>query len=237
MKRMNDSPTDLLRALINCKSVTPKQAGALDILQHKLAAAGFAVERMPSGEVDNLWAHYKNGDDGGDMPKLLFAGHVDVVPPGDIDKWQSAPFIAEERDGFIYGRGAADMKSAVAAMTIAAMRAAAGGYAGGLALLFTSDEEGAATQGTAHVVRKLQERGIRIKRCIVGEPTCEHYFGDTIKTGRRGSLSADINISGIQCHAAYPHRGDNPIPMLIAALAECQKQLAAFADGGGQFPP
>ena len=201
------------------------------MLHEKLAAAGFEVERMPRGEVDNLWAQF------GDVPKLLFAGHVDVVPPGDVNQWQSDPFCAVECDGFIVGRGAADMKSGVAAMTAAALRAVANDYADGLALLFTSDEEGAALDGTAHVVRQLQKRGVRIKRCIVGEPTCEKHFGDRIKTGRRGSLTADITITGVQCHAAYPQRGKNPIPILNAVLAECIEAFGSFADGGGQFQP
>lgn len=235
---MNDCPLSLLRALINCESITPKSAGALDIIGGMLNDAGFVVEKMPSGEVDNLWAYYKSEKGGDDaMPKLLFAGHVDVVPPGDIDKWQSHPFAAEERDGYLFGRGAADMKSGVAAMVIAALRAAAGGYANGLALLLTSDEEGAATEGTAYVVKKLQERGVMIKRCIIGEPTCERYFGDIIKTGRRGSLTAEITIRGVQCHLAYPHRGENPIPSMLSALTQCQERFDNFADGDNQFPP
>ena len=229
----NKSSLQLLRELIACKSVTPQQAGALDLLQGKLAAAGFSVERMPSGEVDNLWAQY------GDTPRLLFAGHVDVVPPGDLSKWQTDPFVAEERDGFIHGRGAVDMKSGVAAMTVAALRAAEEQCAEGLALLFTSDEEGDATEGTAHVVRELQKRKVQIDRCIVGEPTCENNFGDYIKTGRRGSLSADITITGKQAHAAYPHRGENPVPPLMCALIEAGKNFNSESSkhAGGQFPP
>ncbi len=236
-------PVELLRKLIRCESITPQQAGALDLLQEILSSAGFATERMPSGEVDNLWALC------GEKPHLIFAGHVDVVPPGDLSQWQSPPFEPSLRGGFLYGRGAADMKSGVAAMTAAAVRAAKENRANGLALLFTSDEEGPAKEGTAHVVRVLKERGIKAQRCIVGEPTCENEFGDAIKIARRGSLSASITVAGKQAHAAYPHRGENPVPAFISALNELCETFGinekAPADNGNaagknktpEFPP
>jgi succinyl-diaminopimelate desuccinylase len=167
---------------------------------------------LPAGEVDNLWATDNA------CPRALLAGHIDVVPPGDETAWHSAPFIAEERDGYIYGRGAADMKAGVAAMLCAATRLRQQGI-NGIAILLTSDEEGPALHGTRHVVEWWQKNNEEcIDYAIVGEPTCEEFFGDTIKTGRRGSLTARIIVHGQQTHVAYPHRGDNPNHQLINAL-------------------
>ncbi len=224
--------TILLKQLINCKSVTPEQGGALDLAEKFLCDAGFFVRRLPAGNTDNLWA-----DDGG-APKLLFAGHVDVVPPGDLDLWETPPFSADERGGFIYGRGAADMKSGVAAMLCAAANLRRGGV-GGIAVLLTSDEEGPALHGTRHVVEwRRKNGGEKIPYAILGEPTCEAEFGDAIKIGRRGSLTARITVRGKQAHAAYPHLGDNPIRRLCAAVLEILRRAAELSDGGQtDFPP
>ena len=222
----------LLKQLIGCRSITPAHGGALDLAQSLLTEAGFAARRLPAGEVDNLWAADS------EQPRLIFAGHVDVVPPGDLENWDSDPFAAVERDGFIYGRGAADMKSGVAAMLMAARRLRRRGVSG-IAVLLTADEEGAAVHGTRHVVEWWQNNGGgRVPFVIVGEPTCEKTFGDTIKIGRRGSLTARITVRGRQTHVAYPNKGDNPIPRLLAVLddllGEFPPAVAATADG---FPP
>lgn len=226
-------PVELLKRLINCRSVTPEHGGALDAAEEMLSETGFATERMPSHGVDNLWASPLNEE-----PRLIFAGHVDVVPPGDLDAWSQDPFRAEERDGFIYGRGATDMKSGVAAMLCAAAKLRREG-ARGVAVLLTSDEEGEAIHGTRHVTARLQERGVRAKYCIVGEPTCADEFGDTVKTGRRGSLTARLSVAGRQTHAAYPHMGDNPIPRLVKALSVALDRFppAPPSETPGAFPP
>ena len=223
----------LLKQLINCKSVTPEQGGALDLAEEFLRGAGFAVRRLPAGNVDNLWA-----EDGGGA-RLLFAGHVDVVPPGDLALWDSPPFAASERGGFIYGRGAADMKSGVAAILRAAANLRRRGV-GGVTVLLTSDEEGPALHGTRHVAAWLQKNGApKIPYAVLGEPTCEAEFGDTIKIGRRGSLTARIAVLGKQTHAAYPHLGDNPVHRLCRAAPEILRRAAELSEenGGGDFPP
>jgi succinyl-diaminopimelate desuccinylase len=225
MKAARSSPTtdvhqttlDLAKQLIACRSVTPDDAGAMVLLGARLAAAGFDCERMDRGPVRNLWARRGAG-----APLVCLAGHVDVVPPGPVEKWTSDPFTPTERDGFLFGRGAADMKVGVAAMTTAAERfvAALPGHRGSLALLITSDEEGAGVDGTKAVVRELQARGERIDACIIGEPTSSARFGDTLKNGRRGSLNGILTVKGIQCHIAYPERGRSPILPALPALAE-----------------
>jgi succinyl-diaminopimelate desuccinylase len=208
---------DLAKQLVACRSITPADAGCLEIIASRLAKAGFACERLDRGSVGNLWARHGEGG-----PLVCLAGHVDVVPPGPVDRWTSDPFAPAERDGSLYGRGAADMKTSVAALVTAAERvvASARGRHGSLALLFTSDEEGAAVDGTAAVVRELQARHIRIDACLVGEPTSANRLGDTIKNGRRGSLDGMLTVKGIQCHIAYPERGRNPIQDALPALAE-----------------
>ena len=208
---------ELARRLIACRSVTPDDGGSLDAIAARLEPAGFTCERLDRGPVRNLWARRGDG-----APLVCLAGHVDVVPPGPADRWTSDPFAPTERDGCLFGRGAADMKTSVAAMVTAAERvaAAAPGPRGSLALLFTSDEEGAAVDGTAAVVRELQSRGTRIDACIVGEPTSSTRLGDTIKNGRRGSLNGVLTVKGRQCHIAYPERGLNPIHAALPALAE-----------------
>ena len=208
---------DLAKQLIACRSVTPDDGGCMALLGARLAAAGFACERMDRGPVRNLWARRGTGS-----PLVCLAGHVDVVPPGPVEQWTSDPFTPTERDGYLFGRGAADMKVGVAAMTTAAERfvAASPGHRGSLALLLTSDEEGAGVDGTKAVVRELQARGERMDACIVGEPTSTARLGDTIKNGRRGSLNGVLTVKGIQCHIAYPERGRSPILPALPALAE-----------------
>jgi succinyl-diaminopimelate desuccinylase len=204
----------LAKALIACRSITPADGGALALLATRLTAAGFRCERLDRGSVSNLWA--RCGDSG---PLVCLAGHVDVVPPGPIGEWTSDPFIPTERIGELYGRGAADMKSSVAAMVTAAERVVRGGSGGSIAILLTSDEEGDAVDGTAAVVSMLRERGETIDACIVGEPTSTERFGDTIKNGRRGSLNGRLRVRGQQCHIAYPERGRNPIHDATPAIA------------------
>jgi succinyl-diaminopimelate desuccinylase len=203
----------LAKALIACRSITPADEGALALLATRLSAAGFRCERLDRGSVSNLWA--RSGDTG---PLVCLAGHVDVVPPGPVGEWTSDPFTPTERDGKLYGRGAADMKSSVAAMVTAAERVARAG-SGSIAILLTSDEEGDAVDGTAAVVSMLRQRGERIDACIVGEPTSTQRFGDTIKNGRRGSLNGRLRVRGQQCHIAYPERGRNPIHDTTPAIA------------------
>jgi succinyl-diaminopimelate desuccinylase len=227
-----DSATlDLARELIACRSVTPNDAGCQDILAARLQRCGFTVERMRFGDVDNLWA--QRGSFG---PMVCFAGHTDVVPTGPLDQWASDPFIAVERDGYLYGRGAADMKTSIAAFVTATERFVAAHPAPGrIALLITSDEEGVAVDGTTRVVDALRDRGERLDYCIVGEPTCVDRLGDMIKNGRRGSLSGTLVVRGVQGHIAYPHLTRNPIHLAAPALAE----LAAtqWDTGSEYFPP
>ena len=208
---------DLAKRLIACRSITPDDGGALDMISARLTRAGFACERIDRGPVSNLWARRGN-----QTPLVCLAGHVDVVPPGPADRWTSEPFSPTERDGRLFGRGAADMKTSVAALVTAAERFVAREphHRGSLALLFTSDEEGAGIDGTAAVVRELQARGERIDACIVGEPTSVERLGDTIKNGRRGSLNGVLRVNGIQCHIAYPERGRNPIGAALPVLTE-----------------
>ena len=221
----------LAKALIACRSITPDDGGAIELLEARLTAGGFTCERIDRGGVRNLWA--RRGATG---PVVCLAGHVDVVPPGPLDQWTSEPFTPTERDGFLYGRGASDMKGPLAAMITAAERVAASRPANGsIALLVTSDEEGAAVDGTAFVVETLRARGEAIDACIVGEPTSSETLGDTIKNGRRGSLSGELRVRGMQCHIAYPERGRNPIRQALPALSE----LAAteWDRGNADFPP
>jgi len=216
MSDVHQTTLDLAKQLIACRSLTPDDAGCMELLATRLGAAGFACERMDRGPVRNLWARRGTG-----APLVCLAGHVDVVPPGPVERWTSDPFTPTERDGRLFGRGAADMKVGVAAMTTAAERfaAASPGHRGSLALLITSDEEGTGVDGTKAVVRELQGRGERIDACILGEPTSTTRFGDTIKNGRRGSLNGVLTLRGVQCHIAYPERGRSPILPALPALA------------------
>ncbi|HVG56511.1 MAG TPA: succinyl-diaminopimelate desuccinylase [Vicinamibacterales bacterium] len=226
---IHEQTLDLAKRLLACRSITPDDGGAIELVAARLTKAGFACERIDRGPVKNLWAVHGTG-----APLVCLAGHIDVVPPGPIERWTSDPFTPTERDGFLFGRGTADMKVSVAAMVTAAERFAAASprHSGSLALVLTSDEEGAAIDGTAAVVRELQSRQQRIDTCIVGEPTSVSRLGDTIKNGRRGSLNGVLTVNGVQCHIAYPERGRNPIGMALPALAE----LAAIDwDRGNEY--
>ena len=223
---------ELAQELIRRNSVTPEDAGCQVLLAARLAAAGFACEPMRFGEVSNLWARRGTG-----RPLLCFAGHTDVVPTGPLSEWQSDPFVPTLRDGKLYGRGAADMKSSIAAFVVAAEAFVAERprHAGSIALLLTSDEEGPAVDGSAKVVEALKQRGETIDYCIVGEPTSVDALGDTLKNGRRGSLSGRLTVRGIQGHVAYPHLARNPVHQLAPALAELAK--TQWDRGNESFPP
>jgi succinyl-diaminopimelate desuccinylase len=207
----------LTEALIARASVSPTDGGCQSLMIERLEAAGFTVERMRFGPVDNFWA--KRGRGG---PVFCFAGHTDVVPPGPLDEWGNDPFVPVIKDGLLYGRGAADMKSGLAAM-LTACEEFVGRYPdhrGTIAFLITSDEEGPSVDGTRRVVEVLRERNEAIDWCLVGEPSSEQTLGDTIKIGRRGSLSGRLTVHGIQGHIAYPQFADNPVHALAPALAE-----------------
>ena len=221
----------LAQQLIACRSLTPLDEGCLDIIGVRLQPLGFKLERMSSGNVDNLWA--RRGNNG---PLICFAGHTDVVPTGPLDKWISDPFTPTIRGGLLYGRGAADMKGSLAAFvtSIEKFLAEHPGHGGSIALLLTSDEEGVAVDGTVRVVEALQARGEKMDYCIVGEPTSVAKTGDTIKNGRRGSLSGTLTVKGVQGHIAYPHLVKNPIHLCAPAIAE----LAATEwDNGNEYFP
>ena len=229
---MADNTLDLAQRLIALPSVTPRDAGCLDLIAGRLQTLGFVCERIDVGGVANLWARH-----GDASPLVCFAGHIDVVPPGPLEQWSSPPFVPTIRQGKLYGRGAADMKSSVAAFVIAAESFVTEDprHAGSVALLLTSDEEGDSIDGTVRVTERLQERGEAIDYCVVGEPTSVEHLGDTIKNGRRGSLSAKLIVKGIQGHVAYPDAVRNPIHLAAPAIAE----LAAtrWDDGNEYFPP
>jgi succinyl-diaminopimelate desuccinylase len=226
----------LARELIARPSVTPTDAGCLDLLAKRLAPLGFECERIDAGGVSNLWA--RRGRSG---RLICFAGHTDVVPTGPLEAWTSPPFEPTLRDGYLYGRGAADMKSSIAAFVVAIERLFArraltdSASTDSLALLLTSDEEGDAIDGTVRVVEALKARNQIIDFCIVGEPTCVDRLGDTVKNGRRGSLSATLIVKGVQGHVAYPQLVKNPVHLAAPALAE----LAAteWDQGNEFFPP
>jgi len=209
---------ELTQRLIRCPSVTPQEGGALDCLEAELSGLGFACERLPFGEgdsrIDNLFARR-----GGAGPHLCFAGHTDVVPVGDMAAWTHDPFAAEISDGRLYGRGAADMKSGIAAFVAAIARVPAKDIDGSISLLITGDEEGDAVNGTVKMVEWAAANGHRPDMCIVGEPTSPQALGDVIKNGRRGSLSGRLVVEGQQGHVAYPHLADNPVTRLLAMLA------------------
>ncbi|TAJ79450.1 MAG: succinyl-diaminopimelate desuccinylase [Gallionellaceae bacterium] len=223
---------ELAKQLISRPSLTPADDGCLDIIAAHLTPLNFKLEKMRCGEVDNLWTRR-----GTTSPVLCFAGHTDVVPTGPADKWVSPPFEPAVRDGMLYGRGAADMKGSIAAFVTAVEKfvAAYPQHNGSIALLLTSDEEGIAVDGTVRVVDALQARNEKMDYCIVGEPTCVSKLGDTIKNGRRGSLSGTLTVKGVQGHIAYPHLVKNPIHLSAPAIAE----LAAteWDKGNEYFPP
>jgi len=222
----------LTRDLIARRSITPKDEGCQTLLGERLARLGFRVEPVRSSDVTNLWARR-----GTAAPLLCFVGHTDVVPTGPLDQWTSDPFVPTERDGKLFGRGAADMKTSIAAFVVAVedFLAKHPSHVGSIALLVTSDEEGPAVDGTVKVVDLLKSRGERIDYCLVGEPTCAAKLGDTIKNGRRGSLAGVLRVKGVQAHIAYPHLGKNPVHMVAPALAELAK--TEWDRGNGSFPP
>ncbi|MBO1075370.1 succinyl-diaminopimelate desuccinylase [Roseomonas marmotae] len=205
-------PLPLLQDLIRCPSVTPADAGAMAVLEAALEPLGFTCTRLRFGETENLFARR-----GTQAPHLCFAGHTDVVPPGDVSGWTADPFGAEVRDGIVYGRGAVDMKGGIAAW-IAAVASLPRDLPGSLSLLITGDEEGPATDGTVRVLEWMQANGQVPDMCIVGEPTSKARLGDTIKIGRRGSMNVAIALHGVQGHSAYPQRADNPIHRLVRVL-------------------
>jgi len=236
---MQDFPTlRLLEALIARPSVTPDDAGCQALVTARLKPLGFDCETLVCGpdnfRVTNLWAVHRGARPG---PTVVLAGHTDVVPTGPLSAWTSDPFVPSHRDGRLYGRGAADMKTSIAAMTVAAEEFVLQHpqHAGSLALLLTSDEEGPSTDGTVRVVEALQARGERLDCCIVGEPTSVDRLGDMIKNGRRGSLSAKLTVLGIQGHVAYPQLARNPVHQLAPALAELATTV--WDAGNEHFPP
>ena len=223
---------ELTQELIVRRSVTPEDAGCQALIAARLVAAGFSCESIRCGEVSNLWARRGAG-----RPLVCFAGHTDVVPPGPADQWQSDPFVPTVQGTRLYGRGAADMKSSIACFVVAAEAFVRERpqHSGSIALLITSDEEGASVDGTVRVVERLKARGERIDYCIVGEPSSVDALGDMIKNGRRGSLSGRLTVRGVQGHVAYPHLARNPIHLLAPALAELT--AVNWDDGDEHFPP
>jgi len=223
---------ELVKELIARKSVTPEDGGCQEVIAKRLARAGFSCEPMKFGEVSNLWARRGTGH-----PVVCFAGHTDVVPTGPLHEWHSDPFVPTIRDGRLYGRGAADMKSSIAAFVVAAemFLQERPNHSGSIALLLTSDEEGPAVDGTVRVVETLKRRNERIDYCIVGEPTSVDALGDMLKNGRRGSLSGKLTVRGIQGHVAYPHLVKNPVHLVAPALAEMAK--TQWDRGNESFPP
>jgi succinyl-diaminopimelate desuccinylase len=222
----------LTRELISRRSITPKDEGCQTLLGERLARLGFKVEPVRRGDVANLWARR-----GSSAPLICFVGHTDVVPTGPLDQWHSDPFVPTERDGKLFGRGAADMKTSIAAFVVAVedFLAKHASHKGSIALLVTSDEEGPAVDGTVKVVELLKSRSERIDYCLVGEPTCVAKLGDTIKNGRRGSLSGALRVKGVQGHIAYPHLVKNPVHLVAPALAELAS--TEWDKGNDSFPP
>lgn len=224
----------LTEELILRPSVTPADEGCQELMAERLARAGFEVERLRYGNVENFWARHGHQRGG---PVLCFAGHTDVVPTGPLEEWHSDPFKPTIRNGILYGRGAADMKSGLAAMVTASEEfvAASPSHPGTLSFLITSDEEGPSVDGTRRVVQTLRERGEKIDWCIVGEPSSERSVGDTIKIGRRGSLSGRLTVHGIQGHIAYPQLAENPVHRFAPALAELTSR--EWDRGNDHFQP
>ncbi len=229
---MTSTTLELAKALIARPSVTPDDAGCQEMLIQRLSLIGFECETLKFGEVTNLWARR-----GKASPILAFAGHTDVVPTGPLDNWQSDPFTPVIRDGYLYGRGAADMKSSIAAMVTACERFVEehSDHSGSIAFLITSDEEGPATGGTVKVIETLETRGEKIDWALVGEPSSSNAIGDVVKNGRRGSIGGTLTINGIQGHVAYPQLADNPIHKAIPALNELSK--IEWDQGNEFFPP
>lgn len=238
---MTTHPTlALTESLIAQNSVTPADGGCQDLIASRLKPLGFECETIISGpdhfRVTNLWA-VKRGSLGKEGPLLSFAGHTDVVPTGPLDQWTSNPFVPTHQDGYLYGRGAADMKTSLAAFVVASEEFIAQNpnHQGSIAFLLTSDEEGPAHDGTVIVCNELKKRGERLDYCVVGEPTSVDKLGDTIKNGRRGSLSGKLKVLGVQGHIAYPHLAKNPIHLMAPALAEIANVV--WDQGNAHFPP
>ena len=227
-----DPVLDLAERLIARPSVTPDDGGCMAIVEERLRRIGFTAEYVNRGGVTNLWARRGSG-----RPLFCFAGHVDVVPPGPADAWTSPPFAPTCRDGLLFGRGAADMKGSIAAFVTAAEAFVAEypDHAGSIAVLLTSDEEGDAIDGTVAVVDALRQRGEAMDYCLVGEPTSVSRLGDTLKNGRRGSLSGKLTVKGVQGHIAYPHLARNPIHLAAPAIAELAATV--WDEGNAHFPP
>lgn len=228
----SDPTIDLLCELIRRRSVTPDDAGCQDVLRARLEAAGFVCETLQFNDVTNLWARR-----GSEAPVLCFAGHTDVVPPGDEAQWGSDPFEPTFRDGLLYARGSADMKSGLAAMVVAVEEflQTHPDHPGSLAFLITSDEEGRARDGTLQVMKTLAERDEHIDWCVLGEPSSQRDLGDIVRIGRRGSLSGILTVKGVQGHVAYPQLADNPIRRFAPVLAELHG--IHWDDGNEFFPP
>jgi succinyl-diaminopimelate desuccinylase len=229
---MTDKTLELAKQLIERPSQTPRDEGCQDILIGRLEPLGFKTQKLPFGDVENLWATR-----GSAKPLLVFAGHTDVVPSGPRDAWKSDPYKPEVRNGHLFGRGAADMKSSLAAFVTAIedFLKKYPDHKGSIGLLITSDEEGPALDGTVKVMEWLGKQGIRIDFCVVGEPSCVETLGDTIKIGRRGSLTGRLFVHGKQGHVAYPQLASNPIHMLAPALAELAATV--WDEGNADFPP
>jgi succinyl-diaminopimelate desuccinylase len=223
---------ELTQNLLARRSVTPSDEGCQQLMTQRLEKAGFRVESLPFGNVENFWA--RRGHDG---PLFCFAGHTDVVPTGPLEEWHSDPFVPVVRDGVLYGRGAADMKSGLAAMVTAAEAFvdSCPDHRGSIGFLITSDEEGPSVDGTRRVAQVLRERGERIDWCVVGEPSSEVSIGDTIKVGRRGSLSGRLTVHGVQGHVAYPQLAENPVHSFAPALAELTTRK--WDEGTEHFQP
>lgn len=233
---LNDPTLELTKSLIRAQSVTPQDAGCQAMMAARLEAIGFTIEQLDfsdrHGAVNNIWARR-----GSESPCLVFAGHTDVVPTGDHAEWQSDPFEPEERNGKLYGRGAADMKTSLAAFitSLEAFIARHPDHNGSIALLITSDEEGPATCGTRKVIETLEARGEKFEYCLVGEPSSSEQLGDTIKNGRRGSLGCHLKVKGIQGHIAYPHLAENPIHH-CGKVIQCLTSIS-WDEGNAYFPP
>ncbi|MBO6666579.1 succinyl-diaminopimelate desuccinylase [Parvibaculum sp.] len=228
-------PLEIAKELIRCPSVTPEDGGVLAVLERYLAPLGFTCERMRfsaegTPDVDNLYARYGSGS-----PHFCFAGHTDVVPVGDEAAWTTDPFAAQVKDGRLYGRGAADMKSAVASFAAAAERLVRDGFQGSISLLITGDEEGPGVNGTVKMLETLAARGETIDHCLVGEPTSVEKLGDMVKVGRRGSINGWLTVHGTQGHVAYPHLADNPLPRLLEMLRRLDTQV--LDEGTDHFQP
>ncbi len=230
---MSDSPViSLAKDLLSRRSVTPEDAGCQDVMIERLRQLGFCIETMVFDDTTNLWARR-----GTQAPLFVFAGHTDVVPSGQIEQWHTPPFEPTIKDGMLYGRGAADMKGSLACMIVAIERFIAENpdHQGSIGLLITSDEEGPFINGTTRVVDTLEARNEKIDLCIVGEPSSTLVVGDVVKNGRRGSITGDLTVKGIQGHVAYPHLADNPVHRALPALAELAAKT--WDNGNDYFPP